>query len=183
MGVKARGFSTDVGKEYEIPMSIPIDYWWWGLITYLTLHAVHVAVWRWKGTRHHLRDLMIVFMVPVLLFLGGALAWLSFAEILAPGLTYFALTAQYIAIYPAFQASSPTIELLERVRRSGGMDRNVLIVELGGKDLVQARVRDLEIGGLVRRRGDEVELTALGSALARFFIGYRRSLGLPLGGG
>ncbi len=166
-------------------MMLSMEFWWVGLLTYALGHAVHMAWWRLVVVRGHLRTLLVIFLAPVFAFWAvvESVGFFNWNEIAAPLLTHLSLTAQYIAIYPAFQATSPTLELLEMVASSGGMTRANILARFAGQSVLEARILDLETGRLVKRTDHGLELTLSGRLLAQIFIGYRALLRLPLGDG
>ena len=143
---------------------VSLHHWWTGALTFAAAYAAHVALWRLVGVRREVVWLAVLFLlVPS----AGYVAYGGFAA----GLFHFLLSANYIAIYPAFQASSPTIQILNLVRRSGAMT----------PEEITARVR-LEpplTGGLLR----DGKLTRRGERIADLFTAYRRLIGLPPGRG
>lgn len=155
-------------------MDLSLTYWWWGIVSYGVAHTFHIFWWRQFPVKRHLLLLGILFGFPVF-----ALAIVGPSAVL----THLTLTAQYIAIYPAFQATSPTIEILEFLRVRGIASENEILQTCSNQSIVQDRISDLETGGLIRRKTQSFELSLRGRLLAEIFIGYRALLGLPVGEG
>lgn len=162
---------------------ISLNLWQYGVLSYLFCHLLHLLVWRSSGIEPGVRLLFTLLVgVPVLIYLNLLLkfgvAWI------APALIHFLLAANYIAIYPAFQASSPTIRILAflwKTKRT--MGERELVSQFGTQDLMGKRVEDLTLSGLVRAENGALLLSAKAKLLAGFFVFYRRLLGLPRGEG
>jgi hypothetical protein len=160
---------------------VSLNYAGYGALSYAFFHILHVLVWRLGKIQTGIRLLFALLLgIPSLLYLNlilkVGLAWA------VPGLVHVLLAANYIAIYPAFQASSPTIQLLAflwKVKRSVREDE--LVSHFGTQDVIAKRMEDLTVSGLVRLQGSEMELSPKARWLATFFIFYRRALGLPRG--
>lgn len=155
-------------------MPLSLEFWWLGLASYGVCHLVHLAWWQVRRPR---RDILTLFV----LFLGIPLPLAAATLGAAPLLIHFWLSAQYLAIYPAFQASSPTLHLVATLARSPeGMDEGVLMESTVGLDRHDEREKSLHQSGFLKEEGS---LTASGKALARFFLAYRSWLGLSEGEG
>lgn len=157
-----------------------ISGWWWGGISYSVCHLAHVLIWRFAPVRRDVKALFFLFIVgPASLFAVSLLLNLNFTW--AAGVFHFALAANYIAIYPAFQASSPTLTILDALyRRNDWADLRELVGAVGGEKVLSDRVEDLKRSGLTT---GESQLTAKGNFLSTIFITYRQLIGLPEGGG
>lgn len=158
-------------------MSNELGAWWVAFPAFLGSWAVHVIWWRWGTVRRE-------FWALAILFIGGPLLGLglgrSYYNVYAFAL-HVLLSANYLAIYPALQASSPTLVLLTRLYDvPRGLTREALIPEMKKAPLLAERWRDLERGGLITL---DQTLSRRGRTLALFFIGYRRALGLGEGDG
>lgn len=154
-------------------MGFSLGTWAWGLVSYGLCHGWHVVVWRYLRPSRDILCLFALLLVPVPLVLwkfGGAAA-----------LTHFWLSAQYLAVYPALQASSPTLHLLDSLSRlPGGVESDRLLESMAGIDRHEDRALCLKRGGLVDADGG---LSWSGRSLARAFLLYRRWLGLREGEG
>ena len=163
--------------------AISIQGWWLGGLSYALCHLLHIILWRRRPIQHDVRTLLLLlFVIPLPL-----LAWISpkcGASPFAALVTHFALSANYLAIYPAFQACSPTIEILYQLQKSPtGKTGEELSQAIGGQSLIENRLEDLRHSRLIETRGGTTQLTRAGYWLATFFVGYRRFLGLPTGEG
>ncbi len=161
-----------------------IDNWWVGILTYLPFHCLHIFVWRLIPPRRDVLELVLYLLILPLALgllwvgLGGSLSW-------PQALLHLLLAVNYIAIYPAFQASSPTVRLIcllldhplgltpekteETMRQITGVDHRI-------QDLSKSRL-------LFKGPRGEWKLSFYARIIARFFLIYRRSLGLEQGAG
>lgn len=146
----------------------------WGLISYAACHVFHVISWRVARPKRDIPWLALLLLAPTL-------AWEA-VGMPSAALIHFWLAAQYLAVYPAFQASSPTLHLLVRLAKAPaeGIPRDTLIESTRALDRRSDREGSLGTLGLSREDGS---LTRAGKALARFFLGYRKALGLGEGAG
>jgi hypothetical protein len=116
--------------------------------------------------------------------LGLASSLFSPEELLAVYLLHFVLSGVYIAMYPAAQASSPSLEILMLFRgRPEGLTREEIVRGFNKVSAVSARVKDLVDSRLVVQRGGKLTPSPSGRRLSVLFALYRRSLGLPVKGG
>jgi hypothetical protein len=156
--------------------AIPLSHAWVGLLSYLTCHGLHIWWWRRFPERRGVTALFGIFLaLPASLLAAARVDWL------APMLLHVLISANYIAIYPAVQATSPTLRLLlflREPRRRGELD-----ALFGANTLLEDRLTDLKASRLVRVKENRLVLTSGGSLLAGFFAVYRRALALPAGGG
>ncbi len=155
-------------------MSIFMGLWSWGVGSYLTCHALHLIWWHWARPKN---DLLCLFALFLVVPLPGLLVQLG----VAPALVHFWMSAQYLAIYPAFQASSPTLHMLAALAvHPTGLEETALLANAASLDRQQERIGSLQRGGLVEMDG---ELSPLGFMLAKGFLTYRSWLGLSEGEG
>ena len=162
---------------------LSIEFWWLGFFTYLPFHLLHIVIWRAFPTHRDVIDLFAFLIVlPAtlcLLWIGFGGHW-SWSAVLLHGL----ITANYIAIYPALQASSPTVHILcLLLEKSEGMDRAQVERSASATSPLDHRVMDLRKSGMVVPTAVSWVLSGRGKLLAFFFINYRRILGLQQGGG
>lgn len=176
---KIGGFCDD-GPVQEV---LTLDGWWLGILSYAIAHLAHIVIWRIHPVERDVRVLFaILLVVPLVLWLA-LLAWIPGASYAAL-LVHLALAANYIAIYPALQATSPTIEMLYLMGKTpGGVSEENLVGLLGGEKLVEHRISDLERGDLVKRKDGKLILGTKGKGLANVFYLYRKLIGLPSGAG
>lgn len=161
------------------PESIDTSLVWLGLATFITSLLVHVLIWRRLQINRHFLMLLVIFLgLPVVGY-----GMLSDARTLIPLSFHLILAVNYIAIYPAFQAASPTIQILAFLAHApGGLTRSELASKMQAENLVDARLKDLHRAGLLSSDAQPV-LSWGGRWLAKGFLTYRAVLGLPVGQG
>ena len=92
---------------------------------------------------------------------------------------FLSICAAWVASYPAVAAASPSLLILLALRgRPEGLTAAEIAQAISLQDNSLRRVEDAVADGLVRRRGDGLELTPLGRAVFQFFKIYRRAIGL-----
>lgn len=167
-----------------------------GLALPLVAFAIHVARWR-HGLPNRPAQTLIVLMVGTILagwtvVLVSSLAFVSLRQ-WTPGdvfawiqalLLALAMAAAYVMTYPAIEVESPTLLIIEAIGRSGaeGIPESRLFEVLDDSVLLQPRLDDLVLEGLAVIENGRYRPTAKGIALATLFTGWRRILGLGLGG-
>jgi len=154
-------------------MEWEIGPWQWGIASYAFSHGLHLVWWRVNRPK---RDLLALF----LWFLALPLPWLIWKAGVGAFLVHFWLSAQYLAVYPAFQASSPTLHLLAALSRARRLSATDLMGRTSLLNREAERESSLKNGGFMCGEG---RLTFAGRRLAEFFLLYRRWLGLPEGEG
>src|SRR5688572_30833500 len=123
--------------------SVVVDGWWWGIVTYLPAHLLHVVVWRLKPRLASVPSLLLcTIAMPLALMgisaaLGVSLPW-------PVPLVHLLVAVNYVAIYPAFQASSPTVHLLSLLaKRPQGLTEGEVMNALLKKTAIEDRLSDL----------------------------------------
>lgn len=152
---------------------ISVDNWWWGAVSYACCHLLHIAWWRIAPPHRALLPLLISFYGPLIV----DAVWLTPSAALLHAL----LAANYIAVYPAVQASSPTLRMVLLLR--SGLTEPQLLTALSTDRLLDDRLSDLQKSGLLVTHEGKLVLSRRGNWLASFFLAYRRLLGLPEGAG
>lgn len=145
----------------------------------------HIVIWRLAHVKRH------VLLLTTLFLLLPTISWLAVAFLTDFGLdavpswlTHVSLSLSYIAIYPAFQASSPTLHLVESLHfHPMGMTREAILAKFATDSVVADRLNDLEASGLLKREGANWRLSKKGACLNLLFRSYRSFLGLPEGAG
>lgn len=154
------------------------EFYWLGIYTFLTGLALHLVIWRvfprWRSIP---LLFMTVLVSPLALF---TLFPLESPLWVAPVILHLIFAANYIAIYPAFQASSPTIEILFCLHHRGAQSSEAIVSSMDPKSLVGSRVDDLKSGSLISQ---DLKMSASAKLIAKVFIAYRRLLGLAEGQG
>jgi len=160
------------------------------LISGVSLFAIalllHLAVWRIRYPRNPIKALVLLFGAVVLsgiIFLSLRASY-STAQCLHTILLFFSLFTGYLLTYSAIQADSPSLVIMLSISEVGknGLPaefikrslRDDLLIEPRLKDLVEARLVDLE--------GQVYKINRKGRLFALPFIIYRNFLGLGKGG-
>ncbi len=162
---------------------ISCSFWSWGFVTYFINHLLHLILWRLLKPK---QDVRLLFLCLIGLPVGITCLIFGFGHSipLAPFFFHLLLAANYIAIYPAFQASSPTVHLLEILRRAqNGLSKEEILESLSQKSSLNHRFQELVGGRLIKTNETQIRLSFFGKSLALFFFAYRRALGLGQGAG
>lgn len=166
----------------------------YGLITFGICLCIHILLWRLKRPSNDASKLFIIFIIiPVILtvFLlalpdnSPARMSLSPLDIIAVLFLHVALSAAYIASYPAAQASSPSLEIILVVASvmPEGAKREDLIKYFDDKKLVSNRFEDLVNLKLATEKDGVFVMTPAAKIITGFFVLFRKMLGLRTGGG
>ena len=166
-------------------MSLSLTYWWIGFLSYAAFHLLHICVWYGRKIERDVKLLFILlFFIPTAIYFNLVLIAGTASLWSAPFVVHVVLAMNYLAIYPAFHASSPTIHILCFLWKTGRQVSEGELIGLFGRPAVLAdRIGDLIRGDLVRSDGEGLSLSPKGAVLANIFLLYRRMLGLPLGAG
>ncbi len=161
---------------------IETDYWWVGALFFLFSLFIHGIYWRKARATRSFTLLFTFFLLPPFL-----LACVSFFReaFIFPSLINFILAVNYIAIFPAIQASSPSIKILALLfKNNGRLEKDILISHFPKDSLLLERYKDLETAGLIRAKNDGGWiLTKPAQTLAQLFFIFRYVLGLKEGEG
>jgi hypothetical protein len=98
---------------------------------------------------------------------------------------HLVLSAAYIMSYPASQAVCPSLTILLIVGHAmpRGCTQGEIQRHFNNSFLLDTRFQDLVDAKLAKEVNGALTLTSRGIAITRFFIFYRRLLGLPIGDG
>jgi hypothetical protein len=163
----------------------------WGLGLFALALLAHLALWRVRRPRRHIRALLRLFAAALaagLLLLragadGGGTA--GFCELAPTALLFLSLTLAYIATYTAVQVDSPSLVMVLAVARAGdrGVSRAELEAALTDDLLVTPRLDDLVRDEVATCRDGVYRLTGRGLPYLRLIRFWRRLMGLPEKGG
>lgn len=165
------------------PASTAITHWNWllGFAYFGVGFVIHILVWRYF---HKLRSVPVLFIVFILPVVSFVLLTQCGPEKYPGLLLHLLLVFNYISVYPALQASSPSIILMEQLyRKKSGLSKYEIIQIFAEQNILGDRIKDLDSGGLIKKERTLYTLTPRGKWIANFFIGYRYLLSLPLGAG
>jgi hypothetical protein len=156
--------------------------------------VLHVVTWRIRPPRQYLYWFLKYWL---LLPLAAVCAWLVVQAIVRDSvptsevltwlggfLTYLAICASFILVYPAISMSSLSLEILHYLRRHGPQARGSLrLAAQSGTAMLDVRRDNLLASGMFRAEGESLILTAKGRAVASVIDAVRWMLAIPRGSG
>lgn len=163
----------------------------WAVVLGLLAFAVHVVIWRIRRPRNSGVALLAVFVAVAALGAavfaiwirrhGGSMHWPALAQV---ALLYFAGMAAYINTYPAIEADSPSLLLMQELHRAGeaGLAREEIMQIFNEQVVLKPRVLSLLDEKMAVQSGARINLTARGRLTADIFWYFRKLTGRPLGG-
>ncbi|MCB0404497.1 MAG: hypothetical protein KDD51_06900 [Bdellovibrionales bacterium] len=164
---------------------VSLEEWWRGFFYFLCFFAMHVFLWRNGTVRKSFGTLLVILIiVPSLIYAAFFTLELVARDWLSAWLLHVVLAANYIAAYPAIAAQSPTIQILNVLRKHPeGIAWPVLLQSCPLETAVGDRIDELVIARLIVPADGDYTLTRRGYVLARGFQLFRTFLGLPEGDG
>lgn len=156
--------------------------------------VLHVVTWRLRPPPKYLYwFLKYWLLLPVAMVCAFlAIAGLSRGSLSAPQLlgwfggvmTYLALCACFILVYPAISMSSLSLEVLHHLKRHGPQTRQSLqLASQSGTAMLKTRRDNLLASGMFKAKGESLILTAKGRAVASVIDAVRWALAIPRGSG
>jgi hypothetical protein len=155
--------------------------------------VLHVVIWRLRPPSGYLYWflkywlLLPLAVVCAVLAVEGLRGDLSASQLLAwlgGFLSYLALCASFILIYPAISMSSLSLEILHHLRRHGPQREDALrLADRSGAAMLETRRDNLIHSGMFRADGDRLILTAKGRLVASVIDAVRWALAIPRGSG
>lgn len=155
--------------------------------------VLHVATWRLRPPPKYLYwflkywlllPLAVVCAVLIVEGVRGELPATQLLAWLAGFLTYLALCASFILIYPAISMSSLSLEILHHLRRHGPQREDALhLADRSGTAMLETRRDNLVHSGMFGADGDKLILTAKGRLVASVIDAVRWALAIPRGSG
>jgi hypothetical protein len=156
--------------------------------------VLHVVTWRlrpppkylyWFLKHWLLLPLAVVGTFLAIEGLRGELLASQFLAGLGGFLTYLALCAGFILIYPAISMSSLSLEILHHLRRHGPQREDALcLADRSGTAMLESRRDNLVHSGMFEAAGgDKLVLTAKGRFVASVIDAVRWALAIPRGSG
>jgi hypothetical protein len=161
---------------------------------FLLCLLAHVAIWRISVPHNDVLILFLVFLaVPGISALAAAagpelirnaihLSGIGVAQVFV---LHAALSAVYIASYPAAQAHSPTLAIFLLIAASPDkrLNSDEIVKRYTNRHTLVERVRDLSVYDLVSERDERLTLRPLAKIIIKCYIFYRALLGMPPGEG
>ena len=170
-----------------------------GFLLFFVSLGIHIVIWRWRRPLNDALALVFIFFaLPVACILFAIVFRISgmpFCAVLrnvfmpanlASGIfLHLSLSAAYIMSYPASQAVCPSLTILLVVGRAmpRGCTQEEIQRHFSNSFLLDTRFQDLIDAKLAKEVNGSLTLTSRGIAMTRFFVFYRRLLGLPIGDG
>lgn len=155
--------------------------------------VLHVATWRLRPPPKYLYWFLKYWLLAPLAVVCAVLAVeglrgdLSASQVLAwlgGFLTYLALCASFILIYPAISMSSLSLEILHHLKRHGPQREEALrLADRSGTAMLEIRRDNLIHSGMFNTDGDKLILTARGRLVASVIDAVRWALAIPRGSG
>jgi hypothetical protein len=156
--------------------------------------VLHIVTWRIRPPQRYLFWFLKYWL---LLPLGAVAAWLAFeafwrgtmtldgAVTWAAGfLTYLAICASFILVYPAISMSSLSLEILHYLRRHGPQAAGSFrLAAQSGTAMLDVRRDNLLASGMFRADGERLILTPKGRLVASVIDAIRWLLAIPRGSG
>ncbi|OHD69338.1 MAG: hypothetical protein A2W19_05360 [Spirochaetes bacterium RBG_16_49_21] len=164
------------------------------LLIFSVILLIHIIYWRLSKPKKQIKALFLIFIIiPLFISIVAGLfiminiiMFVSLSELLLIIILYTALSCAYIQTYPAIQAWSPSLLLVNLI----GSSKEPIKLEklrdvIDENKLIKDRVIDLETEGLIHisKQNKSIILALKGKILAAFFIIYRRFIGLKPGEG
>jgi hypothetical protein len=156
--------------------------------------VLHVVIWRLRPPPKYLYWflkywLLLPFAVvcAFLAFDGFARGGVSLVQVLdwlGGFMTYVALCACFILVYPAISMSSLSLEILHHLKRHGPQTTQSLqLAGQSGAAMLETRRDNLLASGMFKAEGESLMLTAKGRGVASVIDAVRWALAIPRGSG
>jgi hypothetical protein len=145
--------------------------------------AIHVALWRARLPRHQWRALFLIFIgvagMAVALESARGFAGLTAPRLVLTLLLFGSLSVTYIILFSAIEAESPTLTMIELIRRhrSTGIGEAELLASFVEQSYPSVRLEQMLHDGLVENIGGCLHITPQGRRVASPVLLYRRLLG------
>ena len=151
-------------------------------LTFLIALFAHLVIWKfWMPKKNRPVVLVIIFFWVLVL---SIVMLKNFSQCIDYIVLYCSLTFAYILSYPAMEADSPSLAILNNIAKASkdGLAKVELYKVMTDEVVVVARINDLLNDGLVYVESNKYFLTSQGLFLASVFVGFRKLLNLPKGG-
>lgn len=165
-----------------------------GIGLFFALLLLHILIWRLRTPKNDVVALFALFIFCPAAAAGSLLLAIPFSldnpslsatDVLQIFVLHAALALAYIANYPAVTAHSPSLAILTIIGASerGRLTGEEIIRLYGNEHTIIRRVEDLEVYGMLARRGGTFSLKPAAKFIIRIYILYRKLLGMPPGEG
>ncbi len=155
-----------------------------GLLFFIFILFGHILIWRKYKPKSEISALSFIFILLPFFVLIGLYFFISFVDLLALSILYYALAGVYIQTFPAFNCEIPSFKILRIIKSSmpEGVSLANIMNEFDSDELINSRTELLEKDKLViKNKNSGYALTVKGKLLADFFILFRKIYGLPIG--
>ncbi len=161
---------------------------------FIIILILHILIWR---IRRPQKQIIIIFLIFIIIPIFAILAFfflypkvrinlISIEDLFLMLLFYIALAGVYIQTYPAIQAESPSLFIVNLIgKNKKPMDKKEILKRIQKDNFINERMLDLEAEGLIKRRKSDgnITITKKGLILSEIFIFYRKFIGLKEGKG
>ncbi len=149
------------------------------ILFFLVALIFQIFVWRIIKVKKIIFWLFFIFFVFMPVFMAFTITF----EIKTFFL-YFLIAAAYIQTFPAIQADSPTLKIINLIGNSKeGISKEKITKAFSEYSLREERISDLITEGFLIKDNENFVLTKKGLLLAKLFIAYRKILGIGEGKG
>lgn len=173
-------------------MKIEIIYY--GFAFFFSALLLHILIWRFRRPKNDVALLFAIFLgLPAVLcgglisvlYLGFLVSLLTMLDLVLVFILHASLSLAYIANYPAATAHSPSLAILLMVGASeqGRLSAEEIQGLYSTRHTIIQRVEDLEVYGMLARKGHSFFLKPAARIIIGVYIIYRKLLGLPPGEG
>lgn len=154
----------------------------------LAAFVVHLVAWRIRVPRRAVRTLIAIFATALVAALGTgwtSVSGFGWGESLYLAALCGAIALSYLLVYTGIECDSPTLSLAFWAGQGGAAGRPAAELDafVRACPFVQSRLAELEQGGFVIRRGENLEIVE--KSMLVFAAGefYRRLMGRTTRGG
>ncbi|MBU0548645.1 MAG: hypothetical protein KKH57_07850 [Candidatus Omnitrophica bacterium] len=167
----------------------------YGILLFIIAILMHLVIWRLCLPKKQVHALLMIFSFAAVLGLfavlkyPGIIKWniypiANIFEIFQLLILYIMLCISYILSYPAIEADSPTLIIINAVFEAGaaGLEQAHLERIADNKLLILPRIRDMVFDRMVYIKDDRYKLLPKGLIMAKLFLFYRNLIKGEKGG-
>lgn len=159
-----------------------------GFLLFLACLSLHIVFWRIKAPVQSTLMLFVIFLLIPLAGMTITLANGISGSLMSTFLVFvlhISLSLVYIASYPAAEAQSPSLAIFFIISASPlkKLSAEEIIRQYTTRKTIIERLDDLKLNNLVYEGSHGLQLSRLARTVVRFYILYRKILGLPQGEG
>ncbi len=153
---------------------------YFGILAFFCCLLIQIIIWRFFLIKKEIITLGSIFFVsPLFIYLlVFMLNKASVIDLLMIALLQALLSSAYLQTYPALREDIPSIKLLFFIKENPNLSRkNIIDFFSKNSSLIKSKNKDLISDGLIKE-GNSMQLTLSGKVLAKFFVTYRKFLGV-----